>query len=281
METRHRVLIALLAVFLTIPLLAERTKLKPGYNIFSVAQDIELGLMLSKEMEAQNELLRDSRINNYLDALGRRLAVKAAGGKQYRFQFKIMNDRSINAAGLPGGIVYVHSGTIAAASNEAQLAGVIAHEVAHVVLRHGTHQISNAYVLEAPVSSLGAIGSKSVTAILSRIGGGFAASSMVLRNSRQAEIEADLMGAQIVYDAGYDPKAAAAFYDKLEVESAVSHTAQNADDHPRPANRLAAVMKEIDRLGGVPPDAVVDSAESQAIRLLVSNSLLTGERPNP
>jgi predicted Zn-dependent protease len=262
----------LLAVLLALPLQADRTKLKPGFNIFSVAQDIELGLRASKEMEVQMEILRNFRANNYLDTLGKRLAAKAPGREHYRFQFKIVNDKSINAAGLPGGIVYVNRGTIEAADNEAQLAGVIAHEIGHIVLRHGTHQISNAYVLQAPLSTMGVIGSQSVTAVLAKLGGGFTASSIVLRNPLEAESEADLLGMQIIYDSGYDPKAAAKFFEKLDVKDKNSKAAQFLGDHPSPANRIANVTKEIERLGDVSSNGLVDSPEYQSIRLSVSSS---------
>jgi beta-barrel assembly-enhancing protease len=245
------------AAVLAVPLLAERTKLKPDFNIFSIAQDIELGQRISKQMEAQMEILRDARANTYLNALGQRLAMKASGHEQFRFQFKIIDDASINASGLPGGIVYVNRGTIEAAANEAQFAGVIAHEIAHVVLRHGTHQISHVYALQTPLSNIGAVGSKTIDEVLSKIGGGFAASSIALRNPREAEGEADLLGTQIIYDAGYDPRAAVQFLEKIE-------TSRFLGDHPNPTNRIAKVKKEIERLGPISPNAIIDSPEFQA-----------------
>jgi predicted Zn-dependent protease len=246
--------VVLAAAVLAVPILAQRTKLKPDFNIFSIAQDIELGQKISKQIEAQTEILR---ANTYLNALGQRLAMKAPGHEQFRFQFKIIDDASINASGLPGGIVYLNRGTVEAAGNEAQLAGVIAHEIAHVVLRHGTHQISHVYALQTPVSNIGAVGSKSIDEVLSKIGGGFAASSIVMRNPQEAESQADLLGTQIIYDAGYDPKAAAQFLEKIE-------TSRFLGDHPNPTNRIANVKKEIERLGPVAPNAIIDSPEFQA-----------------
>jgi predicted Zn-dependent protease len=250
-------LLVVVAGLLAIPVLGQRTKLKPDFNIFSIAQDVELGQRISKEMEAQMEILRNPRASSYLDALGQRMAMKAPGHEQFRFQFKIINDASINASGLPGGIVYVNRGTIEAVANEAELAGVMAHEIAHVVLRHGTHQISHVYALQTPLSNMGAVGSKSIAEVLSKIGGGFAASSIVLRNPQEAESQADLLGTQILYDAGYDPRAAAQFFEKIE-------TSRLLRDHPSTGNRTANVMKEIERLGSVSPRAIVDSPEFQA-----------------
>src|SRR5215475_8051637 len=96
-QPNSRVVLMLLATLLAIPILADRTKFKPEFNIFSLAQDVELGLRVSKEVESEAEILRNSKATNYLDALGRRLAAKAPYGDRYRFQFKIVNDTSINA----------------------------------------------------------------------------------------------------------------------------------------------------------------------------------------
>jgi beta-barrel assembly-enhancing protease len=249
-------------IFALIAVVPERTKVQPEFNIFSIAQDVEFGLTISKDFERTAGIFRNSTAAGYLDTLGQKLAAKAPGAKQFRFSFKIVNNNSINAAGIPGGNVYVNRGTIAAVSNEAELAGVIAHEIAHVVLRHGTHQISSVYALQSPLSNMGAVGSKSVAEILSKIGGGFAASSIVLRNPREAEMQADLMGTQIVYDAGYDPRAAERFFEKIE-------TTQFLGDHPSPANRRVSVSREIEKLGPVFPDAIVDTPQFKAIRPLV------------
>jgi predicted Zn-dependent protease len=276
-----RVVAALVVASIALPILAERTKLKPGFNIFSVEQDIEMGRNISKEMEARVEILRDSRATRYIDALGKRLALKAPGGRQYPFQFRIVNDRSVNAAGLPGGLVYVNRGTIEAATGEAQLAGVIAHEIGHVVLRHGTHEVSHAYVLQAPLSTVGATGSTSVSAVLAKIGGGFTASSILLRNPQEAESQADLIGTQIIYDAGYDPTAMARFFEKLHADNQGAGTKPLFSDHPNPTNRMGNVIREIEKLGGVPANVLLDSPEFQTVKLLVSKSPDPRNAPAP
>ena len=116
-----------------------RTKLKPGWNLFSPQQDIEMGRESAKQAEKQLPILNDRQANSYIDALGKRLASHAPGEK-YPYQFKIVNDTAINAFALPGGFVYVNRGAIEAADSENQIAGVMAHEIGHVVLRHGTNQ---------------------------------------------------------------------------------------------------------------------------------------------
>src|SRR5258708_11736997 len=121
----------------------DRTKLKPGWNLFSPQQDVELGSKVSKDAERQLPLCNDPRLDDYLNRLGKRLAEKApTNGIEYPFQFKCVNDRAINAFALPGGFIYINRGSIESADNEAQLAGVMAHEISHVALRHGTNQAS-------------------------------------------------------------------------------------------------------------------------------------------
>jgi len=267
MPLRNCVLMALSGAVLTLPMLAQRTSLKAGYNIFTLEQDVELGRLLSKEIEAQVEILRNPTAGNYLDSLSRRLASMAPTPGPFRFQCRIVNDTSINAIGLPGGFLYVNRGTIEAAAGEAQFASVIAHEIAHIVLRHGTHQISKAYALQVPVSALSAAGRTTITDVLAKINGGFTA-SMILKNPVEVETQADLMGIQILYDAGYDPRGAIQFFEKLSDET--DRDARHLSGHPDPANRISSVAKEIERLGGAPPRAVLDSPDYRNLKLLVA-----------
>ena len=145
-------------------------------------------------------MLNNRRVDDYLNRLGKKLAAVAPGEK-YPYQFKCVNDASINAFALPGGFLYINRGTIEAADNEAELAGVIGHEIGHVALRHGTNQASKSYLAQAPLAILGAfMGNNSVAAILAQIGTSFAANSILLKYSRDDERQSDLMGAQILYD---------------------------------------------------------------------------------
>ena len=138
----HTATLVLALLSILVPaVLAERTQLKPGWNIFSAQQDVEIGREVSKDAERQLPMLNDRRVDSYLNKLGQRLAAKAPG-ERYPYQFKAVNDSSINAFALPGGFLYVNRGVIEAADNEAQLAGVMGHEIGHVALRHGTNQAS-------------------------------------------------------------------------------------------------------------------------------------------
>jgi predicted Zn-dependent protease len=264
MLTGIRVLTLLSA--LALPGSAQRTKLSPDFNIFSIAQDVELGRIAAQEVEAGSAIVRDADVVSYLDALGRNLASKAPGSNQFHFQFRIIDDKRINAFGAPGGIVFVNRGAIEAAANEAQLASVIAHEIGHVVLRHGTHQLSKAYAMQVPISSLGAVGRTSIPVALAKTAGSFTASSILLKNPREAEDQADLLGVQIVYDAGYDPEAAIRFFEIVQTQA---KDAQRPVSHPETVNRIANVSREIEKLGGVRSNAIIDSPRFQDIKAVL------------
>jgi hypothetical protein len=157
----------------------------------------------------------------------------------------VVNDKSINAFALPGGPTFVHTGLLGAVDNEAQLAGVMAHEIAHVALRHGTNQATKANALQLGMMLAGkALGSGSMLAQLGQLGIGLGANSVLLKFSRSAETEADLLGARIMAQAGYNPVEMARFFQKLEGEGG-ARGPQFLSDHPNPGNRMKAIQQEI------------------------------------
>jgi beta-barrel assembly-enhancing protease len=246
-----------------------RTKLKPGLNLFSIQQDIEMGRQSARQAEMQLQILNDRQAATYINTLGQNLAMHAPSHEQYPFQFKIVNDTAINAFALPGGFVYVNRGAIEAADNESQIAGVLAHEIGHVVLRHGTNQVTKAYLAQAPLAVLGgALGSGAMGSIIGSLGG-LGLNSIFLKYSRTAENQADLMGTQILYDSGYDPKAMVEFFEKIQAESK-GRSAQFFSDHPAPENRISSVQHEIEKIGGAPPNARKDDPEFQTTKTLVA-----------
>ena len=267
---RALALVAVLALTLAPAAQADRTKLKPGWNLFSPQQDVQIGRSNAQQAEQQLPIVRDSQITNYLNNLGRKLAGYAPGDK-FPYQFKMVNDRGINAFCLPGGFVYVNRGVVEAADNEAQLAGVMAHEISHAALRHGTNQATKAYATQAGLGILGSIvGGGSVGSLATQLGASFGANSVLLKFSRDAERQADTMGTQILYDAGYDPRAMAQFFEKLEAERKGGRTPQFFSSHPSPENRVERVNEEIDRLGGTPRNYRSDSPDFQTIKRRVA-----------
>jgi predicted Zn-dependent protease len=195
---------------------ADRTKLKPGWNIFSPEQDIEMGKRLSATAESQLPMLEDLRINGYLNRLGRKIAQFAPGTK-YPYEFHCVNSKQVNSFALPGGQVYIYRGVIEEADDEAQLAGVMAHEISHVALRHGTNQATRQEMSSGLFGILGGmVGGGSVSAITSQLGGGVIAGSVLVKYTRTSETQADILGTQILYDAGYDPRAMAQFFENAQ-----------------------------------------------------------------
>jgi predicted Zn-dependent protease len=244
----------------------ERTVLKPGWNLFTPEQDIQIGRRASANVGRQVLLLNDPRVDNYLDALGKKLASYAPGYK-FPYQYRCVNDENVNAFALPGGFIYIDRGVIEAADDEAQLAGVMAHETSHVALRHGTNQVSKADAWQIPLGVLGNAGG--LGRLMAQLGGGFTLNSIVLKYSRDDETQADVLGTQILFDAGYDPRALAQFFEKIEAESKGKEPAQFFSDHPNPGNRIGRIDEEVDKLGGPEPNYQSDSDDFRSIKIYV------------
>jgi beta-barrel assembly-enhancing protease len=245
---------------------AQRTELRPGINRYSPQDDIQLGKQNAVEAQRQLPMCNSPRADAYLTELGKRLAHTNTGAVEYPWEFHCVNDRSINAFALPGGFVFVNRGTIEAADNEAELAAVMAHELSHVVLRHGTNQATKAQGAQLGVGIFGAIfGGSTGGALLTQLGS-FTAGSVLLKYSRSAETQADVMGTQILYDSGYDPRAMAQFFEKLEQQNKGKNPPEFFSNHPSPEHRVERVQEEIQKLGGAPPSARRDSAEFEATK---------------
>ena len=208
---------------------------EPGFNLFSPEQDIELGKRSAAEIARQVPLMRDEATVNYVRQLGAKLASKASGEK-FPYQFNVVATRDVNAFALPGGFIFVYAGAIASAKNEGELAGVIAHEIAHVALRHGTNQASKAYLAKAGLGVIGAIAGSGDNPDLGRVVdsiGGAGANMILLRFGRTAETQADLEGARIMAEAGYDPRDMAGFFQTLRRRRAARP--RIFERHPDPA----------------------------------------------
>jgi hypothetical protein len=269
---------------------AQRTQFKAGWNFYSPQEDIKLGKQVAVDAEKQLPSCNAPKVDAYLTELGKKLIAKLpTGGVEYPFDFHCVNDKAINAFALPGGYVFVNRGAIEAADNEAQLAGVIAHELSHVALRHGTAEATKAQAAQAGVGIIGAIfGGNAGGALLTELGR-FSAGGVLLRYSRTAETQADVVGTQVLYDAGYDPRALAQFFEKIEADSKGQNPPEFFSDHPNPEHRVERVEQEIDKLGGLPRNMKRDSVEFEAIKhevlalpVVKKDTLIAGGRaPRP
>jgi len=234
-------------------------------NKYSPEDDVKLGREAAAEVRKQYPIIKDERIARYLTSLGDRLIAAAPPElKQpvYEYSFTPVNLKEINAFALPGGPMFVHRGMMEAASAEGEVVGVMAHELSHVLLRHGT---ANATKAQNPWLQLGqiagAIGGAAVggsTGAAIAQGSQFGLGTLLLRYSREFEKQADLLGAQIMARAGYDPRALARMFETIAREaksSGGSGSPQWMSSHPDPGNRTQYITAEANALTiAAPPD---------------------------
>jgi Zn-dependent protease with chaperone function len=221
-------------------------EIRPGWNLFSPQQDVQMGQEAAKEIEKEVQVVDDRQLTDYVASVGKRLAANSQA-PDYPYTFKLVAEDSINAFALPGGPIYVHSGLIKAADNEAQLAGVLAHEIGHVALRHSTHQMSKARAWQIPLAIASGALDKSggLLGTLGQMGIGLGVNSLFMKYSRDAEKDADIVGARTMARSGYDPVEMARFFEKLQSEGGGGGMPQFFSDHPNPGNRVAYVTEEI------------------------------------
>ncbi len=219
---------------------------KPGFNFFSLDQDVQMGKEAAAQVERQFEVVNNPELTNFIQTIGKKLTSQPQAGN-FPYTFKVVADNSVNAFALPGGPAFVHTGLITAADNESQIAAVLAHEITHVALRHGTHQASKANLIQIPAAIAGGMVGGGLLGTLEQAGIGLLANGALLKYSRDAETQADLMGAQIMAQAGYNPIEMARFFEKLEAESGKGNNRfkEMLLDHPSPANRVKNVEDEI------------------------------------
>lgn len=232
----------------TVVLFAQKQKtVKPGFNMFSVEQDIQLGKEAAAQIERQMQVVNEPRMSALVQRIGSKLVAATDENQRFPFSFKVVNDPGINAFALPGGPMFINSGLIAAADNEAQVAGVMGHEMAHVILRHGTNQASKANLIQLPAAlAAGIFDQGGVLGALTQMGIGLGANSLLLKYSRNAESDADLLGARLLSKAGYNPVELARFFEKLEAEGGKRGAVQQFfASHPNPGNRVQNIQQDM------------------------------------
>src|SRR2546429_6113433 len=244
-QRNYRIAARLAAWLMTLAIVAmpmaslAQTQISYHSNKYKPADDVRVGRQAAAEAEQQFPLLRDSEVQSYVESVGQRLVAAIPPEFQhpeFRYYFKVINASDINAFALPGGPMYVNRRMIEAARTEGEMAGVMAHELSHVALRHGTAQATKAqkYAVGAGVAG-----------ILGTILGGPAVGQLAqlpiavpfLRFSREYETEADLLGARIMANAGYDPRDLANMFRTIEAQGGGG--GGWFSDHPSPANRYA------------------------------------------
>ena len=242
---------ALALVLLALPYgaLAEGTHINPPSNRYSPSDDVQVGQQAAQEAEQQLPILRDAEITNYVNDVGQRL-VRAIPEEyqhpEFRYSFRVVNAKEVNAFALPGGPMYVNSGMIMAARNEGEMAGVMAHELSHVALRHGTAQATKAQkysILGGVGAILGGVIGGGVGSVIGQ-GSQTAVGVYFLKFSREYETQADILGAQIMARAGYDPRDLANMFRTIAQQGGGSGGPEWLSSHPNPGNREQRIMQE-------------------------------------
>jgi predicted Zn-dependent protease len=232
-------------------------------TLVSVSDEIAIGREAQAEISRQTPQVREGAVTGYIERVGRQLAARA-GGPEYPYTFHVANYREVNAFALPGGPVWVHRGAIDVAQNEAQLAGVLAHEVAHIAERHAADQLTKSVVANFGLGLLGALLGNSGGATAAQVAARFAASGAFLKFSRDDERAADRVGAEIMHRAGWDPRGMLEFMQVLNAESRRNPNSVEVffSTHPSPANRVELLRAIAPRLGG----GRRDSAEFRSVK---------------
>ncbi|MDQ3070881.1 MAG: M48 family metallopeptidase [Acidobacteriota bacterium] len=222
-------------------------------NKYTPQQDVQLGQEAASEVRREYPMLNDSTTERLVDRIGQRLAENIPAAYRqpaFRYSFDVVNMKEINAFALPGGPMFVNRGMIEASRTEAEVAGVMAHEIAHVVLRHGTVQASKAQKFQIGAIAgqiLGAIVGGNTGSVIAQ-GSEFGLGAYFLKYGREFEREADLLGAQILAQAGYDPIAMATMFETIAKQGGGSGGPEWLSSHPNPGNRSAAIRKEAQSL---------------------------------
>jgi Zn-dependent protease with chaperone function len=225
-----------------------QTRIVAPKNKYTVAEDVKLGREASAQAKKELPMLNHDRVDNYVERVGRRLAEAVPPEFQhpeFTYTFDVINQKDINAFALPGGPMFLNRGMIEAAKTEGEVAGVMAHEMSHVALRHGTAQASSGQ--GAQIGGIlgqiaGAIIGGTAGSIIST-GSQVAAGAYITKYSRAYESQADLLGAQMLARAGYDPREMANMFKTLAAEGG-SRGPDWLSSHPNPSNRYDAIMKE-------------------------------------
>jgi Zn-dependent protease with chaperone function len=260
----------LLVVTATAPLHARFVQPAPCKNAFTPDREIGEGKKAAAQVYKEMPVLPESSpVTQYVQQLGAKL-IQFAPGYQWPYSFHVVNQADINAFALPGGPIFINLGTIQAAETEAQLAGVMAHEISHVVMRHATCNITKQQG-QAPWWALGQLAAgvllPGAGGALAAEGVGAAAGMTFLKMGRDAEKQADLMGTDIAYEAGYDPRGMVQFFEIIQGKYGAGGS-QFLSDHPNPGNRTEYVNAEIQTLAPR-PQWVKTTPEFQKIHKLV------------
>lgn len=253
-KKENKLFIILLIIFLAFcakPTVYHGKEIGGGLNLLSIQDEIALGEQAAKEIDKTMPVLRDEKINDYIQSLGYKLA-QSSISPQYPYRFKVINDNVINAFALPGGFIYVHRGLLDKIDNESELAGVLSHEIGHVIGRHGAKIWSKMILL----SGVAIVATESIPEkhkkwkAVAEIAGGFTLFFTQLKYSRNAEREADFIAVHLMQEAGYHPDGLITLFEKFKAmnKKEPSRFQTFFSTHPSPSERITNTATELKKI---------------------------------
>ena len=263
---RHYTLVAVVVLFLgggCSYRLGDLNNPGGGFNLIPQGTEIQIGMEAAAEIESEETVLADSYVQNYVNRLGQKL-VQYSRRPDIAYQFKVVDTDEINAFALPGGFIYINSGLITEAANEAELAGVISHEIGHVAAKHGAKRMTKLLALQLGLAVFWGLSDQDRETELKLLVVDAVATGFLLKNSRDNERQADDLGTETLYKAGYDPIAMAHFFDKLGKNYSPSAIEVFLSTHPSPGERVRNVEWLIASFQ--PRPYISDSPEFQAVK---------------
>jgi predicted Zn-dependent protease len=237
-----------------------------GINFYSLEKEIALGRQLAQEVQRQAKLIDDPLITEFVNRVGQNLARNSDA--RVPFTFQVIDDEILNAFALPGGYIFVNTGLIRTADEEAEFAGALAHEVAHVAARHMTRQATKSQITSMMSIPLDVLLGGGWGGYAGRQAAGLGIPAMFLSFGRAAETEADYLGVQYMYAAGYDPNGAISIFEKMEAlkRTKPGFFAKVFSTHPMDADRIRKTQEEIQRILPAKPEYVITTSEYRNMR---------------
>src|SRR5229473_3295348 len=237
-----------------------------GINLYSLEREISLGKALAQEVERSSKLIDDPVVTEYVNRVGQNLVRNSDA--RVPFTIKVIDSDEVNAFALPGGFFYVNSGLILHAQEESELAGVMAHEISHVTARHGTKNATKGELMQLATIPLIILGPAGWAGYGLYEGLNLAIPLTYLKFSRDAEREADFLGLQYMYKAGYDPNAFVTFFERIQADDKrrPGTIPRVFSTHPPTPDRIEAAQKEIARILPNKPEYIVTTSEFDSVK---------------
>jgi predicted Zn-dependent protease len=246
------------------------------FSLVSVEQEVEIGRETNAQVRKQVPEVRDAQVTAYIRSVGERLARQASGPK-YPYSFSMADYREINAFALPGGPIWIHRGVLHVATNESQVAGVLAHEVAHVAQRHAASQLTKGMMANLGLGLLGAVLGNGAGGSAAQAAAAFMTNGIFMKFSRDDEREADQVGLQLLTRAGWDGRGMVELFEILQREAQRNPSSVETffSSHPSPQDRIQRLQGEVARR----PGGTRDSRQFQAIKTRLQK--MAPPRPMP